>query len=334
MTALATLPATYLPSTAAELAPILTAYPVTVSRVAPGDLYAALLADARTEPTRRARTQDVADLGRFLGLAEPAAVCQLLVAGDSGQANALGLAYRDSMQSRQLSAATINRRLSTLRRLVALARRFNLISWEIDLDGLQAAPYRDTRGPGLDGWRRLWEAATAAGDGRRAVRDRAIIRLTYSNALRRAELVGIDLADVDLDGMRVAIKGKGRTAKEWVTISATTAAALAEWIGVRGNEPGPLFLNCDRSSKGGGRLTGDGVRVILKALSALAGLARPARPHGLRHAAISRALDLTNGNVRVVQRFARHCDPATTQRYDDAREDLAGVVVRLLGADE
>jgi hypothetical protein len=36
----------------------------------------------------------------------------------------------------------------------------------------------------------------------------------------------------------------------------------------------------------------------------------------------------------MVQAFARHADPKTTQRYDDAREGLAGIVTRLLGADD
>ena len=48
----------------------------------------------------------------------------------------------------------------------------------------------------------------------------------------------------------------------------------------------------------------------------------------LRHAAITEALDKTNGDVRAVQRFSRHCDVRTLQVYDDARIDLAGRVAR------
>ena len=54
------------------------------------------------------------------------------------------------------------------------------------------------------------------------------------------------------------------------------------------------------------------------------------RPHGLRHAAITEALDLTKGNVRAVQRFSRHRDLRTLTIYDDNRQDLAGEIARQL----
>jgi integrase len=41
------------------------------------------------------------------------------------------------------------------------------------------------------------------------------------------------------------------------------------------------------------------------------GLTRDTRPHGLRHEAITRALDRTHGDIRTVQRFSRHADPKT-----------------------
>lgn len=161
------------------------------------------------------------------------------------------------------------------------------------------------------------------------------MRLLHDLALRRGEVLALDVADFDADGDRLAVLGKGRTSKEWLTLNEPTARALREWLEARGSHPGPLFVNFDRSDKpgAGGRLTGDGLAAVLRALSRRAGLARRARPHGLRHQGISRALDLTNGNIRLVQRFARHADPKTTQRYDDNREDLAGVVTRLLGTD-
>ena len=53
----------------------------------------------------------------------------------------------------------------------------------------------------------------------------------------------------------------------------------------------------------------------------------------MRHQAISRVLDLTNGNVRAAQRYARHSKPETTLRYDDDRTDLAGDMAKLIGED-
>jgi integrase/recombinase XerC len=68
-------------------------------------------------------------------------------------------------------------------------------------------------------------------------------------------------------------------------------------------------------------------------LAAAARLSRGCRPHGLRHEAITSALDATNGNVRAVQRFSGHSDLNTLTRYDDNRQDLGGQVAELLGDD-
>ena len=54
------------------------------------------------------------------------------------------------------------------------------------------------------------------------------------------------------------------------------------------------------------------------------------RPHGLRHLAITSALDLTHGDVRAVQKFSRHKDMRVLNLYDDNRQDLAGDVARLV----
>jgi integrase/recombinase XerC len=56
------------------------------------------------------------------------------------------------------------------------------------------------------------------------------------------------------------------------------------------------------------------------------------RPHGLRHLAITSALDLTKGDVRAVQKFSRHRDMRVLNTYDDNRRDLAGDVARLVAA--
>ena len=82
--------------------------------------------------------------------------------------------------------------------------------------------------------------------------------------------------------------------------------------------------------RGAGRLTGAGLYDVVRKLGAKAGL--KVWPHGLRHSAITAALDLTGGNVRAVQKFSRHRDVRVIERYDDNRNDLAGQVARQLAA--
>jgi integrase/recombinase XerC len=57
-------------------------------------------------------------------------------------------------------------------------------------------------------------------------------------------------------------------------------------------------------------------------------------PGRLRYQGITRALDLTNGNVRMVQGLSRHADPRMLMKYDDARRDDAGTLAQMLGNDQ
>jgi integrase/recombinase XerC len=64
-----------------------------------------------------------------------------------------------------------------------------------------------------------------------------------------------------------------------------------------------------------------------------AGLSRRLRPHGLRHAGITTALDRTGGDVRAVARFSGHKKLDTLLIYDDNRRDLGGQVAGLVSDD-
>ena len=119
-------------------------------------------------------------------------------------------------------------------------------------------------------------------------------------ALRRAEAIGLDLAHVDLERRVIHILGKGKTGRVPLTTPKPTRAALADWIAARENKPTLHRLDHGASGEWFGRLTGHGVYKIVKALGKAAGLLRPQRPHGLRHQAITQALEVTGGNVRAI----------------------------------
>src|SRR5262249_49357199 len=123
--------------------------------------------------------------------------------------------------------------------------------------------------------------------------------------------------------------GKGRTAKTTLTMPPETKAAVDGWITLRGEDPGPLFRSKHRGH-GQKRLTAAGLYWMVRELGNKAGV--KTRPHGLRHAAITVALDATGGNIRAVQRFSRHRDVRILERYDDNRTDLAGDVAKKVAA--
>lgn len=275
----------------------------------------------------RAYRADLADFTRSLGASDLDAAAHHLLSHGPGPANALALRYRAQLLDRQLSAATVNRRLAALRSLVKLARTLGLVTWALEVPGLKTQAYRDTRGPGIKGVRRLLKAAAARTD-TKGIRDHAMLRLLFDLGLRRSEVAGLDVADVQAEQGTIAVLGKGRAEKERLTLPGPTWEALRAWLTVRGTEPGPLFWNVDRAGKSG-RLTSTSIYRTVRALGAHIGLA--VRPHGLRHAAITAALDLT-GDLRAVQRFSRHRDVRVLSVYDDNREDLGGDVARRVAA--
>lgn len=316
------------------------ALPATPEKIHPLQLYAALLADARKPPTRRAREQDIADLTAFLKAretiaaeADPSAVCAKVIAGGPGWCNAMATAYTEHMLDRGLSPATINRRVSTIRRLVKLGRRYDLIEWLIDVDRIPAKPYRDTRGPGSEGMKALINEAKARATTPKGKRDWAILALFYTAGLRRAELAGLDLADLDLDNHRVQVLGKGRHETEWLPMGATAARAIGEWLEVRGGEPGPLFVRLDSARTGADRLTDDGIHHVVQTMGRRAGVTRPVAPHKIRHASITRASERTKGDIPKVQQFSRHVKTETVALYVDAQRAVAAELAELLDQD-
>ncbi len=215
-----------------------------------------------------------------------------------------------------------------MRSLVKLARTIGAVSWSLEVKNVKSESYRDTRGPGSDGFALLLTEVKSR-NGEKAVRDYAILRLLFDLGLRRGEVVSLDVEDVDLANGTVAVLGKGRTEKTRLTLPEQTKLALAAWLETHGSEPGPLFTNFHHAFKGG-RLTGTSVYRIVRDLGRSVGV--ETRPHGVRHAAITEALNLTQGDVRAVQRFSRHRDIRTLNTYDDSRRDLGGDVAKKVAA--
>lgn len=309
--------------------------------IGPQDVYRAFL-EGRNEHTRKAYDRDLRDFAEFLGLPSAGPALAALILAGKGPAHAMALAFRTHLSARGLSPATVGRRLAALRSAVKLAGQIGQVDWELSIASPQAEAYRDTSGPGESGWRSVREAAKAdAGEGQETkVRDLAIVRLLHDQALRRDEVCKLDLADCDFDDlgepMAIWILGKKRLQKERLTLARPTAEALSAWIRLRGDHAGPLFVRLDPGAAASRdqRITGRSIHRLVGRLGERAGLRKKLRPHGLRHEAITEALDRTNGDVRKVQRFSRHKDLRTLTVYDDRRRDGAGEVSRLIADDE
>jgi integrase/recombinase XerC len=308
------------------------------------DLTDAWLA-GRNEKTKRGYLSDLNDFARWLGEKETHTAVERLLQMGPGKANQTVMLYIAAMKERKpsnrpaadderLSSSTISRRIAALRSMIKIGRRIGMINWTLDVEVPKAEARRDVRGPGLADLQLINRAAAAMGDSPRARRDRAILALLFDLGLRRAELCGLDLADVEMNAnglpATVAIVGKGHREKERLTVPDVTGQALAAWIEARGNHAGPLFERCDgRPVDPDVRLSGETVRQVVERLGRAAGVGRTVRPHGLRHAAATAALD-AGKHVRDVKKFTRHSSLDMVLRYDDARRDTAGEIADLL----
>jgi integrase/recombinase XerC len=293
-----------------------------VIRPAEPDVVALLLADKRSPQTRRAYEGDLRVF--FGGLPTPAQLQAFLALPPP--ALALRLAqWKAEMRAAGKAEATINRRLAAVRSLLRFAYRLGHGSTDGRglVDGEQVVPYRDTRGIAVPLLKKL--LAAAKGDTLKAKRDMALLRLLCENALRRAEVCALNVADFEPAVARLWITGKGRgTQREAVTLSAGGVAALQAHVDPDAVPSAPLFRNC----RPGTRLTPGGLYVLVQQYGRKIGVP-DLTPHKLRHSAITAALE-AGMDVRQVQKLSRHRKLETLLCYDDARTDMQGVVTRKL----
>jgi integrase/recombinase XerC len=287
------------------------------------------LAGFRSDNTRRAYRTEFMSFATFTGHDDVAQAAAGFVALDDGAAHAIADAWRQDKLRRGLSPAAINRSMSALNSFVNSARRYGVTALRLEAKGETSRPYRDTKGPGVRGIQQLLAAARDQ-DHRKAARDVAIVRLAFGLGLRRGEIASLDVGHVDLEAGTLSIMGKGRGEREPLTLPPEIKEALASWLTWRNAEAkdAPLFI-CLSTGQPNERISGSGVyHLIRDQLGKRAGI--NARPHGLRHTAVTAALDVFGGDYRKVRAFSRHSSLDIVRRYDDA--DHGGQVAAALSA--
>lgn len=300
----------------------------------PIDRLLAAFVSGRSPHTVDAYTRDLEDFCAFLrrytltaernpiGSASPdltAAALRWFFEQSPGHANEIALHYRNDLLTRQKATATTARHLSVVKSLAKYARMTGLILWTIEVPVPRIERSRDTRGPSLETIQAMLTIA-ARQPSPTGPRDVALLRLAYDLALRIGELARLDVADVDLKTGTLWIFGKGRRAKELLTMPQSSRDAVQAWLAVRGTKPGPLLLSLSRCNRGG-RLATRGVYRIIRDLGAATGV--HVWPHGIRHTAITQAIDLAAKNamsIDLVRQFSRHRSIGTLMVYRDLHE--------------
>jgi len=145
------------------------------------------------------------------------------------------------------------------------------------------------------------------GDSPLAVRNRALLELAYSGGLRSAEIVALDVVDVDFERESVHVRGKGGKERV-VPLGEDAAHHLGRYL--QDSRPAlaraatdALFL-----SARGRRLDTSTIRRLVR------------HPHRLRHAFATHLLE-GGADLRTIQELLGHASLSTTQLYShvDAR---------------
>ncbi len=243
------------------------------------------------------------------------------------------IAYRGHLLEAQLSAGTVNARLAALKSFVTHAYKRKLCAFRLEaIKSVKATSYKDTRGISTAARRRAsFDQFQTLMDGidRSTIigkRDYAMLRLLWDNALRRAEVCGLDRADFHALEARLYLKGKGRIDKEPLDLATVTVEAISDWLASMGESKSPALFVSSRDT----RLSVDRLYQIVGGLAAAAGIERVVSPHKIRHSSITALLDLNGGNVRSAQAHSRHKNLATLIRYDDGRQQLQGKAAKTL----
>lgn len=291
------------------------------------DHLLALVLGTLSPNTRKAYAQDIAAFGKWWVTPNP--LVDLVAYKKPGKAREVVLRYQAYMVERDLSRATIARRIRALNSMVKKLNFAGYVSWKLDVPVDKIEALKDVRGPGKAKWKKLLRAVEKD-DRWFGMRDLAMIRLMGNDNLRAGE-VGLLRYEKDVrkgEGGRLEIFVRGKGQKNvWHPIHPRSRKTLEAWVEARDALLGEQDLQPEDVewiffSQRIKQLSGKRVweRVMQRAEEAGIGALHP---HALRHHAITQKAKAWNGPQAALTRWARHSDANMTQRYiDEVRDEV------------
>jgi integrase/recombinase XerC len=237
-----------------------------------------------------------------------------------------------------LSHATINRRVAAVRCIIRAACAAGLAQSDVRIKSLPDEPRRRNEGVDQAEVGCIYSSAAGTRDPLQAKRNLAVVRLLGDMALRRAEVLSLNIGDLELVGDRptLRVKRKGRREKAPLPIPMPTVRALREWLEVhpdRGNPDAPAVVVRLAKAHQPGRLSAQGFYHLVKSVAGRAGITgSKARPHALRHGGITTASGVVGGDLPKVQMYSGHRSAQVTLRYIHQKKDEARKIAEAVAA--
>jgi len=234
-------------------------------------------------------------------------------------------AYQRHLAGTQKSPASRARALVAIRSWLRWLARENLI--EADLSNRITLPKLEQRLPKPLPPDEL--AALLAGlphETPLEKRDRALVHFLISTGCRISEALALDRTDVPRQGNRLIVTGKGAKQRA-VYLTEGAKEAVDDYLQSRTDTSMALFVNYDRAgAEKDRRLTAAGARHLVRKLRRELGAWAFRSPHVARHTTATSLLEVTGGDVRLVQEVLGHANLNTLQGYTkivDARKQEA-----------
>ena len=305
------------------------------NRLAPPAGYDTLLTDwlnrSRSPHTKRMYRSNIYGFYQFLGEELTSDTLALFLQLDSHQAFELVSQYHGSLIARNLAPATINQKLAAIKSLVNYASQAGKCHYALtNIKSEILVSYRDTTGISVEEFKKMLGAVDI--NTLKGIRDRAILLLMWGNALRRSEVVNCDVKDFSSATGQLMITGKGKIGQpEIISLGKSAIASINSWLANRGDYTldDPLFFAVHKGYWGH-RLNTHSIYKLVQKYATKAGIDKIMSPHRIRHSSITEALNVTNGDVRKVQKLSRHSNLNTLMIYDDNRVSLQGEVTGML----
>lgn len=217
------------------------------------------------------------------------------------------------------SPASCNKILCAVRKTLAAAYRLGQLGAD---DYHRATDIENVKGSGLPAGRDVDHGeiialvrACESDHSPAGARDAGILAVTCPpSGLRRAEVVTLDLDDFEPESGRLVVRGKRRKTRA-IYLEQGARQAVMDWLQVRGDLPGPLFLPVNKAGViGDHRLTTQAIYNMMRRRAILARV-KPFSPHDLRRSTVGELLD-QGVDVVTVAAILGHASVSTTQRYD------------------
>lgn len=234
--------------------------------------------------------------------------------------------FLGSLYGRGLDSRSVARYLVTLRNFFRFLHQENVI---------QREPTEHVESPRV--WKRLPKFLTideverlltvAADETPLSLRDKAMVELLYATGLRVSELIGVKVAEVQLDAGYVRCLGKG-SKERVVPLGKQATRAIEDYLRegrskLVGRRPSPyLFL-----SRRGQGMTRQNFCRLLRQRARAAGVKTHLTPHVLRHSFATHLLE-RGADLRSVQLLLGHADISTTQIYTHVAQERMRQIYR------